>query len=199
MVEEAKVDDNSSVMMSQAKMSELKIFKGDPILIKGKKRKETLCVALVDNQLEDGKIRMNKTIRKNLRVRLGDVVMIKPTDKVPNLTRLHVLPIDDSVEGFTGDFTPLLTQYFQDAFRPVTQGDLFLVKGGLKSIEFKVVATEPGTFGIVGPGCTLHTDGEPIKREDEEKLDDVGYDDIGGCRKQMAQIREMIELPLRHP
>jgi transitional endoplasmic reticulum ATPase len=27
----------------------------------------------------------------------------------------------------------------------------------------------------------------------------VGYDDIGGCRKQMAQIREMVELPLRHP
>merc|ERR1719331_2171938 len=30
-------------------------------------------------------------------------------------------------------------------------------------------------------------------------LDGVGYDDIGGCRKQMALIREMIELPLRHP
>ncbi len=30
-------------------------------------------------------------------------------------------------------------------------------------------------------------------------MDQVGYDDIGGCRKQMAQIREMIDLPLRHP
>ena len=28
---------------------------------------------------------------------------------------------------------------------------------------------------------------------------DVGYDDIGGCRKQLAQIRELVELPLRHP
>ncbi len=36
-------------------------------------------------------------------------------------------------------------------------------------------------------------------REDEEKLDDVGYDDVGGVRKQMAQIRELVELPLRHP
>ena len=34
--------------------------------------------------------------------------------------------------------------------------------------------------------------GEPIKREDEEKFEEVGYDDIGGCRRQMAQIREMI-------
>lgn len=45
----------------------------------------------------------------------------------------------------------------------------------------------------------MFTEGEPIKREDEEKADEIGYDDIGGCRKQMAQIREMIELPLRHP
>merc|ERR1719331_3836482 len=30
-------------------------------------------------------------------------------------------------------------------------------------------------------------------------LDDVGYDDVGGVRKQMAQIRELVELPLRHP
>ena len=39
-----------------------------------------------------------------------------------------------------------------------------------------------------------------MKREEEDSnLNDVGYDDIGGCRKQMAQIRELVELPLRHP
>ncbi len=44
------------------------------------------------------------------------------------------------------------------------------------------------------------SEGDPVKREDEESnLNDVGYDDIGGCRKQMAQIRELVELPLRHP
>jgi ATP-dependent 26S proteasome regulatory subunit len=43
-------------------------------------------------------------------------------------------------------------------------------------------------------------EGDPVKREEEESnLNDVGYDDIGGCRKQMAQIRELVELPLRHP
>ncbi|GCC17622.1 hypothetical protein chiPu_0022631, partial [Chiloscyllium punctatum] len=35
--------------------------------------------------------------------------------------------------------------------------------------------------------------------DEEENLNDVGYDDIGGCRKQLAQIKEMVELPLRHP
>ena len=37
------------------------------------------------------------------------------------------------------------------------------------------------------------------KQEEEEQLNEVGYDDIGGCRKQLAQIKEMVELPLRHP
>jgi transitional endoplasmic reticulum ATPase len=45
----------------------------------------------------------------------------------------------------------------------------------------------------------LFDEGEPINRDDENDAEEIGYDDIGGCRKQMAKIREMIELPLRHP
>ena len=40
---------------------------------------------------------MNKTVRKNLRVRLGDVVQIKPAGDVPNLTKIHVLPLADTI------------------------------------------------------------------------------------------------------
>jgi transitional endoplasmic reticulum ATPase len=181
-------------------MNELKLFKGDAILIKGKKRHETVAVCLADPKLEDGKIRMNKTIRKNLRVRLGDLVIVKAAGEVPNLTKIHVLPIADTIEGISGDLTKTyLIPYFKDAYRPVKKGDLFNVKGNFKPVEFKIVACEPSEFGIVAPNTMLYTEGEPINREDEEKLDDVGYDDIGGCRKQMAAIREMIELPLRHP
>jgi len=110
------------------------------------------------------------------------------------------LPIDDTIEGLTGDLTSTyLIPYFKDAYRPVRKGDLFLVRGGFRPVEFKVVETEPGEYCIVAPNTMLFDEGEPIKREDEDRLDDVGYDDIGGCRRQMAQIREMIELPLRHP
>jgi transitional endoplasmic reticulum ATPase len=42
----------------------------------------------------------------------------------------------------------------------------------------------------LSPDTVIHCEGDPVKREDEEK-DDVGYDDVGGCRKQMAQ--RMIE------
>ena len=65
---------------------------------------------------------------------------------------------------------------------------------------FKVIETEPAPFCIVAPDTLIHCEGEPIKREDEEDaLTAVGYDDVGGCRKQLAQIKEMVELPLRHP
>merc|ERR1712054_76750 len=86
-----------------------------------------------------------------------------------------------------------------EAYRPVRAGDLFLVRGGFRPVEFKVVGVDPGEFVICAPDTVIHCEGEPVKREDEEKLDDVGYDDIGGCKKAMAQILEMIELPLRHP
>lgn len=95
---------------------------------------------------------MNKVVRKNLRVRLGDVITIKPAPEVPNLTKLHVLPLDDTIEGITGDLTnTYLIPYFRDAYRPVKKGDLFLVRGGFKAVEFKVVACEPKDFGIVSP------------------------------------------------
>jgi transitional endoplasmic reticulum ATPase len=92
-----------------------------------------------------------------------------------------------------------LKPYFLEAYRPVRKDDLFLVRGGMRSVEFKIVEVDPGDYCIVAPDTVIFCEGEPIKRDDEERLDDVGYDDIGGVRKQMAQIRELVELPLRHP
>ena len=162
-----------------------------------------MCIALAveeGDDLDNMKVRMNKVVRRNLRVRLGDVISVHPCPDIPNGNRVHILPIDDTIEGITGNLTQTyLIPYFKDCYRPVRKGDTFLVRGGFKAVEFKVVEVDPGEFCIVSPNTMLFDEGEPIKRADEEQLDGVGYDDIGGCRKQMAQIREMIELPLRHP
>lgn len=42
----------------------------------GKKRKDTVCIVLADETCEEAKIRINKVVRKNLRVRLGDIVSV---------------------------------------------------------------------------------------------------------------------------
>lgn len=202
LVEEAVNDDNSVVALSQAKMDELQLFRGDTVLLKGKKRRETVCIVLADETgLPNEKIRMNRVVRNNLRVRLGDIVNIQPCPDVKYGKRIHVLPIDDTVQGLSGSlFEVFLKPYFMEAYRPIHKGDLFLVRGGMRGVEFKVVETDPSPCCIVAPDTVIHCEGEPIKREDEEAaLNEVGYDDIGGCRKQLAQIKEMVELPLRHP
>ncbi|KAH0627750.1 hypothetical protein JD844_008036 [Phrynosoma platyrhinos] len=291
-VDEAINEDNSVVSLSQAKMDELQLFRGDTVLLKGKKRREAVCIVLSDDTCSDEKIRMNRVVRNNLRVRLGDVIRlgsgvlhmsvdggnfskfwprkkppeaqegppllfsIQPCPDVKYGKRIHVLPIDDTVEGITGNlFEVYLKPYFLEAYRPIRKvqtcssenmsmenaqllpsavlssveelgagstfksslskgercpftlintlaisGDIFLVRGGMRAVEFKVVETDPSPYCIVAPDTVIHCEGEPIKREDEEEsLNEVGYDDIGGCRKQLAQIKEMVELPLRHP
>jgi len=194
--------DNSVVMLSLAKMEELSLFRGDTVIIKGKKKHETVCVAIMDENTEDAKIRMNRVVRKNLRVKLGDIVTVHTSGEVPYAKAIHVLPFDDSVEGISGNlFETYLKPYFQEAYRPLRKGDTFLVREGFRPVEFKVMELDPSDppYGIVEPQTIIHCDGDPVKREDEEKLDEVGYDDLGGVRKQLAMIREMIELPLRHP
>ena len=198
--DEPKNDDNSIVCMHEAKMKELKIFNGDPVILRGKRRNETLCIAIRDNTIDQTKMGVNKVVRNNLRVRLGDLVAVRPAPEVPNLKKLHVLPYKDTIEGLTGNITQTYLQpYFRDAHRPLHKNDTFVVRGNFRPVEFKVVATEPGDFGLVAAETVLYTDGEPIVREEEDRSNEVGYEDVGGCRKQMALIREMIELPLRHP
>lgn len=62
-----------------------------------------MCIALADDTCDEPKIRMNKVVRNNLRVRLGDVVSVHQCADVKYGKRVHILPIDDTVEGVTGN------------------------------------------------------------------------------------------------
>uniref|UniRef100_A0A1I7UG09 vesicle-fusing ATPase n=2 Tax=Caenorhabditis tropicalis TaxID=1561998 RepID=A0A1I7UG09_9PELO len=200
-VDQSEQDDNSVISVSQAKMDELGLFRGDAVILKGKKRKESVAIIVSDESCPNEKVRMNRVIRNNLRIRLGDVVSITPAPNLSYGTRIHVLPIDDTIEGLTGNlFDVFLKPYFLEAYRPLHKGDIFTVQAAMRTVEFKVVETEPAPACIVSPDTMIHYEGDPIKREEEEEsMNDIGYDDLGGVRKQLAQIKEMVELPLRHP
>ncbi|KAF8997867.1 valosin-containing protein [Cyathus striatus] len=200
-VDEATTDDNSVATLNPATMETLNLFRGDTIIVRGKKRRDTVLICLSSDDVEEGRIQVNKVARNNLRVKLGDLVNVHQCLDIKYGKRVHILPFDDSIEGLSGNiFDVYLKPYFLEAYRPVRKGDTFLVRGGMRTVEFKVIETDPAEFCIVAQDTVIHTEGDPVKREDEESnLNDVGYDDIGGCRKQMAQIRELVELPLRHP
>merc|ERR1712057_126905 len=199
-VDDALNDDNSTVTFHPDVMEEMDFFRGGHVKIRGKRQKMTVAVSLPDDECDAPKIRMNKVMRKNLKVHLGDVVIVHNCEDCKYGKRIHVLPFEDSIEGVSGNlFDTYLKPYFMEAYRPVRAGDCFIVRQAMHPVEFKVVETEPADYCLVTQDTVIHCEGDPIKREDEEKLDDVGYDDIGGCKAQLALIREMVELPLRHP
>jgi transitional endoplasmic reticulum ATPase len=200
-VEEAATNDVSVFALHQATMDRLSIYKGDVVLLKGKRHRNTVCLALPDEGCPEHTLQIGWAARSNLRVRLADVVSVHACHDARYGARVRVLPVGDTVEGLAGDLVEAyLRPHFLDAYRPIRRGDLFLVRGGKRSVEFKVVAIEPSAeYCIIANNTEISCDGEPLRQVDEEGLDSVGYDDVGGTRKQLGQIRELVELPLRHP
>lgn len=122
-----------------------------------------------------------------------------------NAKSVSVAAFADTVEGLEGNkFEVFLKPYFKDNFRPLKLGDKFIARGGMRAVEYKVIRIE-GDNGeeleqcVVNSETKIDDENDNINREDDEKTDEVGYDDIGGCDRQLAQIRELVELPLRHP
>jgi transitional endoplasmic reticulum ATPase len=77
-VTDAVNDDNSIISLSNNTMETLQLFRGDTVLVKGKKRRDTVLIVLADDDLDDGSARMNRVVRHNLRVKHGDIVTVHP-------------------------------------------------------------------------------------------------------------------------
>lgn len=89
--------------------SEARIY--DPY--SGKKRRDTVLIVLSSDEVEEGKIQMNKVARNNLRVKLGDVAVVHQCPDIKYGKRVHILPFDDSIEGLSGNiFDVYLKPYF---------------------------------------------------------------------------------------
>ena len=93
--------------------------------MQGKKRKDTVCVVVGDDSCAEHAIRMNRVVRSNVRVRLGDVVSVHQCPDVKYGKRVHILPIDDTIEGLTGD---LFDAYLKrECLVPTTTTSMFFL------------------------------------------------------------------------
>ena len=181
-------DNNSCLCMHEDTMSLLDIFSGDNVLVRSKRKKETVLYCTSDGASCDvGEVRVNGVIRKNLGVKLGDVVGIHKVDNLPYGTKVSVLPFADSIEGITGNlFEVWLKPYFSQAYRPVKVDDTFIVRGNMRAIEFKVKAIEvmdkdkgvqAAPYCIVSPDTVFFCEGSPVKREEGfiDEMDNIGF------------------------
>ena len=155
---------------------------------------------MTDDSCEDKKIRLNEVIRKNIGVKIGDIITIHAFSDLKFGKRIHVLPFEDTILDLKQNlFEDFLKPYFLDSYRPIKKGDTLKIKNHEHSVEFKIMEIDPVDYCIVGPDTIIYCEGEPLQREKTTEELEICYDNVGGCQKQLLQIRELVELPLRHP
>ena len=223
------VGGHSVVAMTEGAMLELGVFDGDTISIKGKRGRRTVAtVAMVSDSdasalgggvgsgdgdsMLDGclTVGMSQDAMKNAGVRAGDGVKVTPAPDVKFGKNVLILPFADSLASAgveSGEeaniFEDYLRPYFEGKFRTLARGDSFRVDGPLGALEFQcveidTVEVDGDSACVVVDDTIIECDGESVER-DENDLDGAGYDAIGGASKHLAAVRELVELPLKHP
>lgn len=203
-------------------MKALGLNRGDVILIRG--QRET--VAIVDRaypaDVGEGIIRIDGLIRRNAKTSVGENVSVakataKPAQKVSIAPAQQGIIVHGDPEMFKngllgravakGDIISLggvqrrrdlMSEGFPDIFGNMDEllgGGMF---SGFQQIKFVVVSTSPGQPCIITEETEVQLNSKAVEVS-EETVPDVTYEDIGGLTDEVKKIREMVELPLKHP
>ncbi len=171
----------------------LELREDDVVLIEGGKSTAAIVRRGYPEDANRGVIRMDGMQRHNADVGIDDKVGLRKALARP-AERLSLAPTE-AVRIMGGE--AFMAQVLQG--RPVTRGDLVTVSIMGRKFDFVVTSFQPSADAvIVGPQTEIKLAETPAK-EEETKLPRVTYDDIGGLGDAVRKVREMIELPLRHP
>ena len=163
---------------------------GDVIELRGKRRTVGKCLPLYPSDEGRGIIRIDGLIRNNSGVAIGDMVTIKKI-KTPPADKVTVAPLEA--------VPPIDERYIRDALEgvPVTKGDSVMIPYFGGRLTFQVQGVSPLAEAVMITLRTIFTISE--KGETLRGLTHVSYEDIGGLKDEIQKVREMIELPMRHP
>ncbi|MCZ7399361.1 MAG: CDC48 family AAA ATPase, partial [Candidatus Methanoperedens sp.] len=173
-------------------MEKMGILSGDIIMVVGK---EKACAIAGPGYPEDQGteiIRIDGNIRTNARVGIDDKIYLQKS--TPQVAKRVVLAPTQQIRLVGGP------QYLLRLLegRPLTKGQRLRVETVSNPLSFIVISTQPP-----GPVIVARTTSLVVKEEVMEELEvrptHLTYEDIGGLRREIGLIREMIELPLRHP
>ncbi|UZE92445.1 MAG: CDC48 family AAA ATPase [Methanosarcinales archaeon] len=171
-------------------MEELGLVSGDIIEIQGKER----AVAIVWPGYPDdekGIIRIDGNIRSNTGVGIDDKVVIKKVEAKP-AKKMVIAPMQP-VRIVGGE--RYLLQILEG--RPVLKGQKIRVEMLGNPLTFVITGTQP-TGAVIATRDTEVVLREKVA-EEVRAVPHISYEDIGGLKREIGLVREMIELPLRHP
>ncbi len=207
--------------VDQRALGRLGLREGEVIEIVGKR--STAAVAVPPYPEDEGLniIRLDGLERANADVGIGDSVEIRRADVRP-ARRIELAPAQKNVR-LTGSGEMLRRTFLG---RPLVAGDVVSTSVyrraamgpeagmfpedifrmffeqpafGLQEIRLRVVSTQPKGIVQVSEGTEIELLPEYVEAAELPRRADVTYDDVGGLGDTIQQVREMIELPLKHP
>ena len=171
-------------------MDSLSASTGDVVEIRGKRRTVAKCLPLYPSDEGKGIIRVDGLVRNNTGVAIGDTVVVRKIKAVP-AEKVIVAPLEA--------IPSIDERYLADALEsvPLIKGDNVMVPYFGGRLTFQVIGVTPVSDAILVTQKTIFQISE--KGEVARGITNVAYEDIGGLKEEIQKVREMIELPLRHP
>ena len=194
-VAEAKANDvgRGIARVDPAITDKLGLTSGDVLQITGKKKTVAISWPGYPEDSELGIIRLDGSTRRNAGAGIDDRVTVKKIE-AKHATKIKLAPTEP-LRIVGGE--SYLKQFLEN--RVVTRGDLIEINLMGRKIGLIIVAAQPHAEAVIISYETKIEISEKPTREIEAKMPRITYEDIGGLRDEVQKVREMIELPLKHP
>ncbi len=197
----------------------LGIREGEYIEVEGKRKTYLIAIRSYPSDVGLDIIRIDGISRKNCQTGVGERVKVRKAE----LTEAKKITIAPAQKGVMVRVDPgFISQNLYK--RPVSKGDLFVPTvmrkrdaeflddffdnffgenvrsfNPLGDIQFVVVEVSPKEGGFIGEATHVEVISKAVEvREEESSVSGVTYDDLGGLKREIDSVREVIELPLRH-
>ncbi len=179
--------------LDPALMDILGLKVGDIAIVNGTKK---TAVKILSGPIEDtnrGIIRLDGSTRRNAGTSLDERVDVKPAE-TKEATKVTFSPTEDSGLIGGGDYLAQLL-----VGRAFVKGDMISLNFMGNKIDLVVTSFSPTAEAcIMTPTTEVKISDKPISKESMD-VPKVSYDDVGGLGDVINQVREMVELPLKHP
>jgi transitional endoplasmic reticulum ATPase len=171
---------------------EMGLQTGDVIGIEGTKRTAALIWPGYPEDNNTGIIRVDGTVRRNAGVSIDDKVQIRKIQTAPAEKILFAPTQPLKIQGGESYLLHNLDG------RVISRGDAVELNIMGRRVDLIVISTRPVSDSvIITDGTQIEISDKPAK--ELPSIPRVSYEDIGGLGDEVRKVREMIELPLRHP
>ena len=179
--------------IDQRTMEKLQVSAGDVIEIIGKRRTSAIAWPAYSEDQGRGIIRIDGFTRKNAGVSINEYVIVRRAE-VKDAISMVLAPIDMRL-NVDEDFTNFVKNRLME--RTFVEGDTALVMMLGHPVQFTVMKTRPRGIVRLTYDTKLQILSEPAP--EAKGVPRTTYEDIGGLKEEIQRLREMVELPMRHP